>query len=212
MITNNLVTLMVFPGTYQDRFEGENIDWIGGIDVAKAMDPILINNTVAGSERVGFNIKGERCSDPNAWSNNVAHSSYHGVLILKTGQDPCTRVHDFVSYRNFDYGLYALTSSSLEISESTFVDNGANILVHDFGPSALSHVVANKHVLVEDSLIVGNSDSFDCDLDKVNHHYTYTMEKKPIINIFSEPLSTYVLFVKSSMSNYFNKIFANLFL
>ncbi|XP_054766411.2 fibrocystin-L-like [Lytechinus pictus] len=167
MITNNLVSLMVFPGTYQDRFETENIDWMGGIDVVEATNPILINNTVAGSERVGFNIKGELCSDPNVWSNNVAHSNYHGVHILKTGRDPCTKVNDFFSYRNLDYGLYALTPSTLEVTESIFVDNTAGMLVHDYGPSALSHVRADKHVLLKDSLVVGYSDSFDCDVDKV---------------------------------------------
>ena len=171
---------MVFPGTYQDRFEGENLDWMGGIDVAEAVDPVLINNTVAGSERVAFNIKGEKCSDPSVWSNNVAHSSYHGVHILKTGHDPCLRLKDFTSYRNFDYGVYALTFSSIEMQDMTLIDNTANVFVSTFSPAALSHVRQDKYMLLENSLLVGASQSFDCDYDKVSsllHQITHAIPK-----------------------------------
>ncbi|XP_071488092.1 fibrocystin-L-like [Diadema antillarum] len=167
IITNNLVTLMVFPGTYQDRFETDNLDWMGGIDVAEASNPVLINNTVAGSERVAFNIKGESCSDPNVWANNVAHSSYHGVHILKTGMSPCTRVSDFTAYRNFDYGVYLLTPSIVEMRSLTLIDNTGSVFVSGFSPASLSHVRSDKYVLLEDSLVIGYSQGFDCDTDKV---------------------------------------------
>ena len=116
---HNLVALVIFPGTYQDRNEKENLLWEGGFEVQGARNPVLIDNTVAGSERAGFNTKGEMCLNgaaPNAataWRGNVAHGALHGVDIYSASQDKCSMISNFVLYRNFDFGIYVQVSKLL---------------------------------------------------------------------------------------------------
>uniref|UniRef100_S4RUK3 Polycystic kidney and hepatic disease 1 (autosomal recessive)-like 1 n=1 Tax=Petromyzon marinus TaxID=7757 RepID=S4RUK3_PETMA len=61
-IRRNLVTLSVWPGTYQDRLETNNLLlWPAAIQVHEATDVVLQGNVVAGFERLGFRIDGEPC-------------------------------------------------------------------------------------------------------------------------------------------------------
>lgn len=53
-VVHNLVTLMLFPGTYLDRFEVENRDWEAAIEIQNSLGTTLIDNAVAGSEKLGF--------------------------------------------------------------------------------------------------------------------------------------------------------------
>ena len=118
---HNLVALVIFPGTYQDRNEEENLLWEGGFDVQNARNPVLIDNTVAGSERAGFKTKGEMCLNgaaPNAetaWRGNVAHGALHGVFIFLESQDKCSMVSNFKLYMNFDFGIYLQVNKLLNI-------------------------------------------------------------------------------------------------
>ncbi|KAJ8026005.1 Fibrocystin-L [Holothuria leucospilota] len=165
-IIHNLISLIIFPGEYQDRFEPENLIWNGGIEVDKARRPVLINNTVAGSERVGFKVKGELCSgpsDPGAkWYGNVAHSTLHGVHLKETSQPGCSMVSEFFIWNSFDYGVYAQISSSLLVADSVLVDNKGGVFALIVGPHALSHQPSDKFVEVQDSILVGTSPSYDC--------------------------------------------------
>ncbi|XP_071828580.1 fibrocystin-L-like isoform X3 [Apostichopus japonicus] len=162
-IIHNLVTLVIFPGEYQDRSETENLMWNGGIEVEKARRPVLINNTVAGSERVGYKIKGELCDDSGtAWYGNEAHSTLHGVHIFGANQPGCSKVSNFFLWNSFDYAIYAQISSSLLVTGSKLVDNSAGVLALVKGPAALSHKTSEKFVEVRDSLMVGTSPSYDC--------------------------------------------------
>ena len=52
-LIDNLVTLMVYPGTYLDRFEDENRDWEASIEIHNSLGTTLIGNAVAGSEKLG---------------------------------------------------------------------------------------------------------------------------------------------------------------
>ena len=101
--THNLVTRVVF-GT--DKMK--NMDYIAGFDLLESISPILINNTVAGSERAGYKIRGETCreNNPRKWSGNTAHSALHGIFIFKEGLAGCLKIADFVLYRNYDFGIY----------------------------------------------------------------------------------------------------------
>ena len=116
-IIHNLITLVVFPGTYQDRFEPENLMWNAGIEVEKAGKVILINNTVAGSERVAFKIKGEKCYEaPNPstdWYGNVGHSTLHGIHMHSISEPGCAKVSNFLIYKCWDYGVYHLVRGVL---------------------------------------------------------------------------------------------------
>ena len=57
-VTMNLVTLCIWPGTYNDREEPSTFDWTAGIDVSKAVYLTLKDNCVAGSERSGYHLSG----------------------------------------------------------------------------------------------------------------------------------------------------------
>lgn len=45
---NNLVSVMLFPGTYGGRWEPENRDWHAGFDLEDASGTVLRGNVVAG--------------------------------------------------------------------------------------------------------------------------------------------------------------------
>ncbi|XP_022094388.1 fibrocystin-L-like [Acanthaster planci] len=170
-LIHNLVALVVFPGTYQDRYEEHNADWTGGIEVEKAGKVVMVNNTVAGSERVAFKTSGEACSaapSPEAeWFGNVAHSTLRGVYQLRTGQPGCTKIANFLVYKSWDFGIYAQIGSSIIMSDLTLVDNKMAVLPLVIGPNPLRHQTGDVSVRMENSLIVGVSDSFDCRADAV---------------------------------------------
>lgn len=74
--------------------------WVAGIKVNKAKNTHLHGNVVAGSERLGFHIQGHRCSSPESlWSDNVAHSSLHGLHLYKSGLVNCTGISGFLAFR-----------------------------------------------------------------------------------------------------------------
>lgn len=52
-VVGNLVTLMIYPGTYLDRFEDENRDWEAAIEIQNSLGTTLTDNAVAGSEKLG---------------------------------------------------------------------------------------------------------------------------------------------------------------
>ncbi|XP_071792804.1 fibrocystin-L-like isoform X2 [Asterias amurensis] len=170
-LIHNLVTLVIFPGTYQDRYEKENLMWTAGIEVLSADQVVLINNTVAGSERVAYQIKGERCFyPPNSltdWYGNVGHSTLHGIHMFRISEPRCSKVSKFLIYKCWDYGIYAQVYSSILITGMTFVDNNIAIFPLVFSPPAVSHRTSDKFVIIEKSLIVGVSESFDCIADKM---------------------------------------------
>ncbi|XP_072025340.1 fibrocystin-L-like [Amphiura filiformis] len=171
-MVHNLVALVIFSGMYQGRFEAENLFWCGGFEVQVASKPVLIDNSVAGSERIGFKIKGEQCllggdvPDPDtAWRGNVAHGALHGIHIYPESQPVCSLISNFVLYRNYDYGIYIQVDSSVVISDTVLVDNHVGMLSLIHGPKALSHLTSDKSLQVKNSLIVGFSPDFECGVD-----------------------------------------------
>ena len=73
-VTNNLVSLSIWPGAYLDRAEPFNIEYEGAIEAVLATGLVLVNNTVAGAERLAFHLPGQACTtvDSELWSNNRA--------------------------------------------------------------------------------------------------------------------------------------------
>lgn len=53
-VQRNLVTLMIYPGTYLDRYEDENRDWEAAIEIQNSLLTTLKDNAVAGSEKLGY--------------------------------------------------------------------------------------------------------------------------------------------------------------
>ncbi|XP_040210792.1 fibrocystin-L-like [Rana temporaria] len=165
-VRGNLVALSVWPGTYQGRMETTNTLWHAGIAINEGSDIVLQNNTVAGFERAGYRINGEPCSgfsNPSpAWYNNEAYGGLYGIYMNADGLPVCSRVRGFLIWKCWDYGIYAQTVSSLQISDVILADNGMGILSIVYTPPSVSHEISNKTVQITKSLLVGSSPNFDC--------------------------------------------------
>ena len=165
---------MLFPGSYNGRFEEFRSTWDAGIQTNEADSPILIDNVVAGSQRSGFWVDGEECDTGSNWRGNVAHSTLIGVMLLPDdGILPCTQLTNFVVYRNWDFGVYFQTESSVRVVNLLAIDNKMAVFPIVLKPRSLSHEFENKYVEILESTIVGRSSSFMCDskpLDNGNYN------------------------------------------
>ncbi|OCT77099.1 hypothetical protein XELAEV_18032294mg, partial [Xenopus laevis] len=163
-LQGNLVSVAVWPGTYQDREQNNNL-WHAGIEISQGTDIVLQNNVVAGFERVGYHINGEPCTDGKdgvQWMNNEAHGGLYGVYMNEHGLPGCSLIRRFTVWRCWDYGFYFQTPESVKISESVLVDNGMGIFTIVYGAAATSHELSNKTVAISNSLLVGSSPNFNC--------------------------------------------------
>lgn len=158
-LTNNLVILT----TQSTR----SPPWVAGIKVNYAKDVILHGNAVAGSERLGFHICGHSCSSGMLWSDNVVHSSLHGLHLYKRHEpNNCTGVSGFLAFKNFDYGAMVQTENSLVLQNITLVDNTIGLLAVAFVSSSPPSSVIDVQIVLRDSVIVATSSSFDCIQDR----------------------------------------------
>ncbi|XP_074189167.1 fibrocystin isoform X5 [Rhinolophus sinicus] len=158
---NNLVVLMT-----QSAW---STVWVAGIKVNQAKDINLRGNVVAGSERLGFHIRGQRCSSLEAlWADNVAHSSLHGLHLYKeSGLDNCTSISGFLAFKNFDYGAMLHVENSMEIENVTLVDNTIGLLATVYVSLVRQSSVENVQIVLRNSVLVATSSSFDCIQDRV---------------------------------------------
>ncbi|XP_025757857.1 PKHD1 like 1, tandem duplicate 1 isoform X2 [Oreochromis niloticus] len=165
-LRRNLVMMTLWPGSYQGREEPFNFDWNAAIEVSEGTNVVLQHNIVAGYERVAYRIDGEPCpgyiNDNEAWIHNEAHGGLFGVYLNNDGLPGCSHIQGFFVWRSFDYGIYFQTIVNVMVSNVTLVDNGMGIMPMIYGPPSLSHEFANKTVLIQNSLIVGSSPSFNC--------------------------------------------------
>ncbi|XP_060046033.1 fibrocystin isoform X3 [Erinaceus europaeus] len=160
-LSNNLVILI--------RQSAWSTVWVAGIKVNQARTITLHGNVVSGSERFGFHIKGHPCSSPEAhWSDNVAHSSLHGLHLYKeNGLDNCTRISGFLAFKNFDYGAMLHVENDLVVENITLADNAIGLLAIVYVSSVSQRSIKNVQILLKNSVIVATSSSFDCIQDKM---------------------------------------------
>ncbi|KAG7317211.1 hypothetical protein KOW79_019509 [Hemibagrus wyckioides] len=165
-VRRNLVTMTLWPGSYNGRQETTNINWPAAIEANMGTNVVLQGNTVAGYERVGFRINGEPCpgsSNPVAqWQQNEAHGGLYGVYMNEDGLPGCSQIQGFNVWKSFDYGIYFQVYMSIVVSNVTLADNGMGIMPLIYEPPSSSHEYSNKTVLIKDSLIVGSSPNFNC--------------------------------------------------
>ncbi|XP_061110160.1 fibrocystin-L-like isoform X2 [Conger conger] len=165
-VRRNLVTMSLWPGSYQGRVETFNFEWNAAIEVNEGSNAVLQGNIVAGFERAGFRIDGEPCSGMGSpvemWHQNEAHGGLYGVYLNRDGLPNCTLIQGFTIWRSFDFGIYFQVTMSVQVHNVTLVDNGMGILPMIYTPPSLSHQYSNKTVQVKDALIVGSSPQFDC--------------------------------------------------
>ncbi|XP_063041153.1 fibrocystin-L-like [Engraulis encrasicolus] len=176
MIRRNLVTLTLWPGSYQGREETFNFDWTASIAVNEGTNSILIGNIVAGYERSGYRMDGEPCpgvaNQVESWRDNEAHGGLYGIHMNKDGLPGCTLIQGFTIWRSFDFGIYVQASMNVQIANVTLVDNGQSILPIVYTPPSLQHLYADKTIHIQNGLLVGTSPDFNCS-DTLSSSSTY---------------------------------------
>ncbi|XP_065139309.1 fibrocystin-L-like [Paramisgurnus dabryanus] len=179
-VRRNLVTMTLWPGSYNGAAETLNTEWNAAIEVSEATNVILQGNIVAGYERVGFRIDGEPCPESDSvaqWSENEAHGGLYGIYMNKDGLAGCSQIQGFTVWKSFDFAIYVQVSMNVYISNVTLVDNGMGIMPIIYSPPSVSHEYDDKTIHVEESLIVGSSPDFNC-LDKLATTETYVALSK----------------------------------
>ncbi|KAI5615922.1 fibrocystin-L precursor [Silurus asotus] len=165
-LRGNLVTLTLWPGSYNGRQELLNSNWPAAIEANMGDNVVLQGNIVAGYERVGFRINGEPCpgslNPVDQWQQNEVHGGLFGVYMNKDGLSDCSQIQGFTIWRSFDYGIYFQVYMSIIVSNVTLVDNGMGIMPLIYEPPSVTHEYSNKSVIIQDSLIVGSSPNFNC--------------------------------------------------
>ncbi|XP_071404277.1 fibrocystin isoform X3 [Pithys albifrons albifrons] len=148
------------------------LSWVAGIKVNRAIGASLCGNAVAGSERIGFHIRGQECSLNGEYcSENVAHSSLHGVhLYQEDGFHTCTRITGFLSYKNFDYGVMFHLGSSVIMENVVLVDNTVGLMPVVYCLDAKQCHTGKRFIELRNSIFVATSSTFDCLRDRIQPH------------------------------------------
>lgn len=91
------------------------------------MSIVLRDNAAAGSERIGFHIRGESCygDNPEArWEANTAHTTLHGIHIgYSDGLPGCLKIANFVVWKSWDFGVFGFPTSRVIVQNTVAVDN-----------------------------------------------------------------------------------------
>ncbi|XP_064506857.1 fibrocystin isoform X1 [Pseudopipra pipra] len=163
-LIRNLVILSRQPAGF--------LHWVAGIKVNLAIGASLCGNAVAGSERIGFHIRGQECSlDGEYCSENVAHSNLHGVhLYQEDGFQTCTRITGFLSYKNYDYGVMFHLGSSVIMENMVLVDNTVGLMPVVHCLSARQCHTGRRFIELRKSVFVATSSTFDCLRDRIQPH------------------------------------------
>ena len=163
-VIDNLAVVALFPGTYREPEEPDNDEWTANFKINEATDLTLTGNSAAGGAKSGFHTDGENClveGFVSKWSNNIAHSTLHGVHIgytdghFTSSARGCSAISNFQIHNSFFFGIFAFTPAAIRISDCTLVNNYASVFVSVIGPSSLSHEFSDKTVMISDTLIVG---------------------------------------------------------
>ncbi|XP_063279528.1 fibrocystin isoform X2 [Prinia subflava] len=147
-------------------------NWVAGIKVNLATGVSLCGNAVAGSERIGFHIRGQGClPDGGYCGGNVAHSSLHGVHLYQEDEfQTCTRIAGFLSYKNYDYGVMLHLGGSVIVENVVLVDNTVGLLAVLHCVHAEQCYTGKTFIELKNSLIVATSSTFDCLRDRIQPH------------------------------------------
>uniref|UniRef100_A0A8C2SRX6 PKHD1 ciliary IPT domain containing fibrocystin/polyductin n=1 Tax=Coturnix japonica TaxID=93934 RepID=A0A8C2SRX6_COTJA len=145
------------------------LNWVAGIKVNLVIGVSLYGNVVAGSERIGFHIRGQECLlDVDYCSENVAHSNLHGIHLYRgDGFQTCTRIAGFLSYKNYDYGMMFHLGSSVIIDNVVLVDNTVGLMPVIHCLYAKQCYMGKRLLELRNSTIVATSSTFDCIRDRI---------------------------------------------
>eukprot|EP00742_Colponemidia_sp_Colp-10_P000666 GILJ01000725.1.p1 GENE.GILJ01000725.1~~GILJ01000725.1.p1 ORF type:complete len:5003 (-),score=847.36 GILJ01000725.1:252-15260(-) len=132
-----------------------------GFDVVGRFNE-LRNNVVYGSDSMGYNLRwADPCvasaAEPWIYSNNTASFCLHGVHMYATTRTDCTLIQGFKSFSNQDFGLFVHARSNVTVSNVFVADNAVGINVNVQGGSSSAHVLEEKQIIIQNSVIAGNA-------------------------------------------------------
>ncbi len=103
--------------------------------------------------------------------NNIVHGAPIGVAI-----DPmhpknlylnCLRISGFTIYKSYMFAILYKTLPAVLIDNNILVDNHVGVYANIARPSSRLHIVGNKTAVIENNVIVGQSQTYACQ-DDVN--------------------------------------------
>jgi len=163
-INNNLVAM----GEAVARIKMQSLStfFYGCINIVRAGNTTLYGNVMAGCAQAGIFTMGAPCEGDLQMDNNEVHTSMHGIHMNSYGvtgpESGCVQLANFNIWKNYDYGVYTKSDSSIEITNIVAIDNGVGFLPYGWGPSSDSHLFEEKYMSFSNSQIVGASDGYDC--------------------------------------------------
>lgn len=182
--------------TWQANFD---IQYWGAIDVHWAESVVLENNFVAGAERIGINLIGDLCPGrgdslgaanySHSIRNNTVYSSMIGVSTQPTYLYPqdnttitCALIQNFTVFKSTYWGIYFNSPYGFMADSNILVDNHVGIFTMIIEPSPLTHELAKKPNFISNSLIVGQSSSYNCstDVKPIDINYEKAVTAVPI--------------------------------
>ncbi len=176
IIKNNLVTMNYWASSFVPWQAPFDKEYWGAIDVHIADSAVIENNFVAGAERVGIMLRGSPCAGYSlgrnilhSIKNNTVYGALAGAAILPLfvyTEISCLEMSNFIIYKSTHYGIYYQGPASFVSDSNILIDNQINIMAIVYRPSLLTHEYVEKKYLVKNSLIVGQSPSFNCEKDR----------------------------------------------
>lgn len=199
IIRNNLVAMNYWPMTYIVWQADYDNNYFGAIDVHASDSVILEDNFVAGAERIGINLRGDFCSGGAGYlkgmnhsiARNTVYSALGGVVILPLnayGFD-CVRISGFTVFKSSHWGIYYQGSGSVLVSDNILIDNQISLFTFIIGPTSISHEVGTKKTTIQNSLLVGQSPTFDCRYDTKPNDLNF-LKAKTITSFGAGPSKT----------------------
>lgn len=166
---DNLASNLLWPGSYNGRYEDFNFVWDAAIDVWNVEGLTLEGNYVAGSQKAAYHISGNECDNVTEYddtTSNVAVGNLVGFLIfpgdvIEPARDGCNSFSNMKFWKN-EIGFYYNNLNSLKISNMVFADHRMAMFPMVVGPSSLNHICEHKTVKILDTVLFGHISSTDC--------------------------------------------------
>ena len=92
---------------------------------------------------------------------NTAHTGLIGLNVMGTSSD-CTSVGGFTSSYQWNYGVFSSTASSLVATHLKIATGKVGLNLNVFGPDPVRHLLGNKFIRIQDSLVVGSLPGEPC--------------------------------------------------
>ncbi|XP_052830942.1 fibrocystin-L [Octopus bimaculoides] len=172
-LLNNLVTLVICPDVYVWglNFKG-GIKWQAGIEAIQVEGLDLRNNIVAGSQRIGYRINGEYCTEVSSWTGNIVRGALLGIAVfdfdVSSKKTECVKYTGFQISRCTDAGIYHNNRPGFIVEKCIFIENSLGVFPFVIGPPSLTHQTSSKEVVIRDSTFVGLTSSYDCSIDRLS--------------------------------------------